>query len=169
MPLTEPTQLRTEAADTFRMKAFRVVTGELFAAANAQHALDLAKSHLSQPQLSLRDVAAANHWDWMVVDENPAVLDANASSLLSRATAPGLLGRCKEHHSYQAVFVEDLCGPSLEWAMREASFKVFGITMFAEPGCPDATKRDAVRRWLGDVVKVPTNLHIVDMDATRAG
>ncbi len=162
---TEPTQQHPDAADTFRLKAFRVVTGELFAAANAQHALDMAKSHLSQPQLSLRDVVAANHWDWMVADENGAELAAGGSALLARATAPGMLGRCRTDHSYQTVFVEDLSGRSLEWAMREASFKAFGFMMSAEPGCPVATQRDAVRRWLGDVVSVPADLHILDVQA----
>lgn len=85
---TEPTQQYPDAADTFRLKAFRVVTGELFAAANAQHALDMAKSHLSQPQLSLRDVVAANHWDWVVTDENGVELAAGASAL--RRYSPGL-------------------------------------------------------------------------------
>lgn len=68
----------------------------------------MAKSHVSQPRLSLRDVVAANDWDWVVADENGIELAAGASALLARATAPGLLGRCRTDHSHQTVFVEDL-------------------------------------------------------------
>ncbi|AXQ51141.1 hypothetical protein LU689_26070 [Pseudomonas asiatica] len=165
MQQVEQTNQRPAVAETFRLKAFRVVTGELFAAATAQHALDMAKSELSRPQLSLKDVVAVSHSDLVVAEVNGAEHATGASVLLARATAPGLLGRCRTDHTYQTVFVEALSGPSLEWAVREASFKAFGFMMSAEPGCPEDTLRNAVRRWLGDVVSVPADLHILDTQA----
>lgn len=141
MQQVEQTNQRPAVAETFRLKAFRVVTGELFAAATAQHALDMAKSELSRPQLSLKDVVAVSHSDLVVAEVNGAEHATGASVLLARATAPGLLGRCRTDHTYQTVFVEALSGPSLEWAVREASFKAFWAASSAR------TKVCATSNW----------------------
>lgn len=150
-------QARPDHAGAPKLKAFRLASGETFAALTAQDALNLAHERLNRPWLGLKDLSEANHTDLLEACLKGTTAAVQVVDHLTHAQAPGYLGRCQGSVEYKSLFVEDLEGNSLAWAMREASFRAFGFATVTPADCPDDFQRNAIRRWIGDVVCVPVD------------
>lgn len=155
---TPVTVLSPEVAPSLQLKGFRLPSGEVFAAFSAREALGLAQQQLSSSGLTLMDVYPANHTDLSSAVSGHSKEQRSLNDLLVSATAPGYLGNCFSGPAIRPVFVEDLHGLGLQWAMQEASFRAFGFAMSTTDNHCEDQQRHAVRRWIGDVVHLPSQL-----------
>lgn len=158
-PICPSVALTHDAAALDRLRPFWVLSRDLFAAESAAQALSLAKLHNPACRhLGMHDVLEVTHSDLATTVSVDGVLGAPVSALMRSVTTAGKIGSRLEGDAYVQVFVEDLEDEVLTWAMAEASYKALGVRLAVADGYPAELARKAVRRWLGDVVRVPASV-----------